>query len=242
MRHFAFLALLAAGIPGLAKADTQVQGVNPADLLTQFQFTGEYNRISSDVDQWLMVAKYDYKFANNPVGLNFELPIQGVIDTPFGSSRGHGDLFARIRYIRPMGRFQVGAAFEVVAPIGEKPLTGGRWQTNPGLLVVYPWNNRNITAYVHKRIYGYITDDASLPDINQYSNRILQIHIWPNGWFAQGDVSFLNDSRNGDDWIDARASVGKQLSASSRMQVELKKFFSDRDNDFALSVSYAIKM
>ncbi len=242
MRSLTLAPLLALGFCSVALAATPVEGVNPADLLTQIQFTSEYNRLSSDVDQWLLVAKYDYKLQGKPIGLNFEMPIQGVIDTPTGSMRGHGDLFARVRYIRPVGRWQLGAAFEVVAPIGEKPLTGGRWQTNPGVLAVYPWNDRNITAFVHKRNFGYISDDASMPDINQYTNRLLQIHIWPNGWFAQVDAQFWRDVRSAENWIDARVSLGRQLDARSRMQVEVKKLSGDRDSDYGVSLSYAIKM
>jgi hypothetical protein len=242
VRSILLFLLLATGVCAPARADTPVQGVNPADLLTQVQVTGEYSRISDEVDQWLLVAKYDYKFPGTSVGLNFELPLQGYLDTPFGTQRAHGDLFARARYIRPAGRWQLGAAFELVAPVGEAPLTAGRWQINPGFLAVYPWSQRNITALVHKRIYGYISDDAALPDINQYSNRVLQIHIWPSGWFAQADAQFWNDARNGDDWLDARVSLGKQLDARSRLQLELKRLSGDRENDYTVSVSYAVKL
>jgi hypothetical protein len=233
------LAVLATGP---AFANPPVEGVNPADLLTQVQLTGEYNRIGDGVEQWLLVAKYDYKLPGSPIGLNFELPVQGMLDTPGGGQRGHGDLFARVRYIRPLGRWQVGTAFEVVAPVGEAPLTGGRWQTNPGVLAVYPWNARNLTAFVHKRVYGYIDGDEAMADINQYSNRFLQIHIWPTGWFAQADAQFWRDARTGADWLDARVSLGRQLDARSRLQVELKRLSGDRENDFALSVAYAVKL
>lgn len=236
------LILVLAASFNVAAASPPVEGVNPADLLTQFQVTGEYNRISDDVDQWLLVGKFDYKLPNKPIGLNFEMPIQGVINTPNGSTRGHGDLFARVRYILPVGRWQLGAAFEVVAPIGEEPLTGGRWQTNPGVLAVYPWNERNITALVHKRVYGYISDDSGMPDINQYTNRVLQIYISPSGWYAQADAQFWRDARSGERWLDSRASIGRQLDARSRVQLELKRLTGDRDTDYGISVSYAIKM
>lgn len=230
-------------LPAIARAEgVKVEGVNPADMLTQVQVTGEYNRVDDDVDQWLLVAKYDYKFQGTPVGLNIELPVVSHLDGPGLSETGHGDLFVRGRYMTTRGRWSLGAAMEVVAPVGSDAFTGGRWQTNPAVLAVYAWNEQDITALVHKRVYGYIEGDDDAQDINQYQSRVIQIHIFPTGWFTQADLARWQDARTGDGWFDARVSLGKQLGPRSRLQGELKRLFGDRSNDVAFSLSYAIKL
>jgi hypothetical protein len=244
-RLTAALALLSAiALPAHAQEQeqTQVQGVNPADLLTQVQITGEYNRIDGDTDQWLLVGKYDYKIAGSNVGLNFELPMVISLDGPGYNANGHGDLFARARYVRTFGQWSFGGAFEVGAPIGSDAFSAGRWLTNPGALAVYAWDRSNITAVVHKRVFGYVNDDSSKPDVNQYQWRALQIHIFPTGWFAQGDVAHWNDILTNASWYDTRFSVGKQISATTRLQGEIKKLSGDLSNDWALSLSYAVKL
>jgi hypothetical protein len=226
----------------LAQAQTQVEGVNPADLLTQVQVTTEFNRLGDGVDQWTLVGKYDYRVAGTSLGLNFELPVYINLDGPGYTADGNGDLFARGRYINTVGQWSFGPAFEIVAPLGSDAFSSGRWQTNPAGLVVYAWNHFNITAGVHKRVFGYIEGDGDRSDINQYQWRLLQIRIWPSGWFAQADVAHWNDVLSDATWFDSRVSLGKQVSATTRMQVELKKLDGDLSNDFALSFSYALKL
>jgi hypothetical protein len=239
----ALLLVAAYAVPSQAAAqETKVEGVNPADLLTQVQFTGEYNRIDDGIDQWSLTGKYDYRIAGTSVGLNFELPAVISLDGTGFSANGHGDLFSRARYVRSVGQWSFGGALEVVVPIGSEAFSAGRWQTNPAALAVYAWDRSNISALVHKRVYGYIKDDSSKPDINQYQWRALQIHIFPTGWFAQGDVAHWNDILTNDRWYDTRFSLGKQVSARARVQGELKKLSGDRSNDWALSVSYAMKL
>jgi hypothetical protein len=234
------ITVLAAPLAGVAQ--TRVEGVNPADLLTQVQIGAEYNRIGDDADQWLFTGKFDYRFAGTPVGLNFEWPVHVRLDAPGAASNGHGDLFGRVRYIRSFGRWTAGASFEVVVPVGSDAFSGGRWQTNPGVLGVYAWDERNLTALVHKRIFGYLKGDDDVGDINQYQWRALQIHIWPSGWFGQVDVSRLRDTLGDRDWFDSRVSLGKQISAVARVTAEIKKLSGDVRNDYALSVSYAVKL
>lgn len=233
--------LLLAG-PSVAAAQTRVEGVNPADLLTQVQFGTEYNRIGDGADQWAFTGKFDYRFAGTAVGLNVEWPVHIRLDAPGASSNGHGDVFSRVRYIRSVGRWSLGGSFEVVAPWGSDAFSGGRWQTNPALLAVYAWDAQNLTALVHKRVYGYIEGDRDREDLNQYQWRALQIHIWPSGWFGQVDVARLRDVRGDAEWTDARLSLGKQVSATSRVSGELKKLSGDVSNDYALSVSWAMKL
>jgi hypothetical protein len=238
------LSLLAATLLPLAPlaAQTRVEGVNPADLLTQVQVTGEYNRVGDGIDRWTLVGKYDYRIPDTALGLNFELPVYTRLDAPGGGANGHGDFFMRGRYIQTSGRWSLGAAFELVAPWGSDAFSAGRWQTNPAVLGVYAWDQMNLTAGVHKRVFGYIDGDSELPDINQYQWRLIQIRIWPNGWFAQGDVAHWNDVLTDQSWFDVRASLGKQVSATSRIQAEIKKQSGDVENDYALSVSYAVKL
>jgi len=236
-----YILLLALGSSSVT-AQSRVEGVNPADLLTQVQVSGEYNRIDSDTDQWLLAGKYDYRFAGTPVGLNFELPVAISLDGQGFSSSGHGDLFSRARYVKTFGQWSFGAAFEVVVPLGSDDFSGGRWQTNPGALAVYAWDRSNITAVVHKRIFGYIEEDEAKPDINQYQWRALQIHIFPTGWFAQADTAYWQDTLSSRDWFDTRVSLGKQISARTRLQGEIKKLSGDVVNDWAISFAYAIKL
>lgn len=233
--------LLAVAAPTVV-AQNRVEGVNPADLLTQVQVGTEYNRLGDGADQWLFTGKFDYRFAGTPVGLNFEWPVHIRLDAPGASSNGHGDFFSRVRYIRSFGRWTAGGSFEVVAPWGSDAFSGGRWQTNPGLLAVYAWDEQNLTALVHKRILGYVEGDADVGDINQYQWRALQIRIWPSGWFGQFDVSRLRDTLGDRDWFDSRVSLGKQISATARVTAELKKLSGDVRNDYALGVSYATRL
>lgn len=233
-------ALLASPLPAMAQ--NRVEGVNPADLLTQVQFTADYNDLGNDISQWGITGKYDYKIKDTPVGLNFELPLFLHTSGPGFSESGNGDLFTRARYIRTVGRWSMGAAFEVVVPVGSDAFSGRRWQTNPAALAVYAWNQSNLTAVVHKRVYGYLSTDDDRPDINQYQWRALQIHIRPTGWFGQLDVSGWRDVIADQDWVDARFSIGKQVSATTRLQGELKRLMGDRENNWALSFSYATKL
>lgn len=228
--------------PPVLAADVKVEGVNPADMLTQLQVTGEYNRIDDDVDQWLLVAKYDYRVQGTPFGINVELPVAAHLSAPGSNVTGHGDLFARGRYVTTRGRWSFGGAIEVVAPVGSDAFSAGRWQTNPAVLAVYAWNAQDITAVVHKRVYGDIAGDDDAQDLNQYQSRVIQIHIFPSGWFTQADLARWQDARSGDGWFDARLSAGKQLGARTRLQGELKRQFGDRSNDIALSISYAFKL
>jgi hypothetical protein len=234
------LALLLAA--HVVCAQNRVEGVNPADLLTQVQVTTEYNRLGDGADQWLFIGKYDYRIPDTSVGLNFEMPLHIRLDGPGFADNGNGDLFSRVRYIRTFGRWSVGGAFEVVAPWGSDAFTGGRWQTNPAILAVHAWDAQNLTAMVHKRLFGYIEGDGDRGDINQSQWRVLQIRIWPSGWYAQGDVSRFEDVLDGRDWFDSRVSIGKQVSATARVSAELKKLSGDVSNDFALSVSYATRL
>lgn len=242
----AFLIVSVAAAVGMAppalKAQNRVEGVNPADLLTQVQVSADFNRIDDDTSQWSVAGKYDYRIAGTAVGLNFELPLAITLDGPGFRRSGHGDFFSRARYVRSFGRWSVGGAFEVVAPIGSDAFSSGRWQTNPAVLGVYAWDQSNLTALVHKRVFGYVEDDEAKPDINQYQWRALQIHIFPSGYFVQGDVAHWNDVRDGRDWFETRASIGKQVTARSRLQAELKKQSGDVRNDWAFSVSYATRL
>jgi hypothetical protein len=241
-KHAVFIVGVGLSSAVLAQTEVEVEGVNPADLLTQVQVTTEFNRIADDIDQWTLVGKYDYRVPNTSLGLNFELPVYINLDGPGYSANGNGDFFARGRYIKTVGQWSFGAAVELVAPWGSDSFSSGRWQTNPAALAVYAWDHFNITAGVHKRVFGYIEGDGDRSDINQYQWRFLQIHIWPTGWFAQADVAHWNDVLSDASWFDSRVSLGKQVSATTRMQVELKKLDGDVSNDFALSFSYAVKL
>jgi hypothetical protein len=232
---------LSLGLSCGAQAQAPVEGVNPADLLTQVQLAAEYNRIDGGSYQSAFAVKYDQSFAGLPVGINAELPLL-YLGTPFGDLSGHGDLFVRFRYVKKIGAWAIGAASEVVAPVGEPEFSSGRWQLNPAGLGVYAWDPFNISAVVHKRVYGYGSEDPAKADLNQYQWRFLQIHIWPTGWFAQADVSRWRDVRNEQGWNDLRFSVGKQLSATRRVQVELKKFSDSRENDLAINMAFSFKL
>jgi hypothetical protein len=223
-------------------ANNRVEGVNPADLLTQVQVGTEYNRIGDGVDQWVFTGKYDYRVPDTPAGLNFEWPMHIRLEGPGFSSSGHGDFFSRARYIRTLGRWSIGASFEVIAPWGSEAFSSGRWQTNPAALAVYAWGPQNLSALVHKRLFGYLEGDDEGGDINQYQWRAIQIHIWPSGWFAQADVSRFEDVLGDRDWFDSRISLGKQITATAKVTAELKKLEGDVSNDLAMSISYAVKL
>lgn len=236
------LAAALSAVSCTTLAQTRVEGVNPADLLTQVQLGTDFNDLGNGVSQWGVTAKYDYRVKDSLLGLNFELPLYLHTSGPGFSDSGHGDLFTRARYIRTFGRWSVGGSLEVVVPAGSDAFSGHRWQTNPGALAVYAWNPTNLTALVHKRVFGYLSTDDDRPDINQYQWRALQIHIRPTGWFGQLDVGGWRDVISDQDWVDARFSVGKQVSATARVQGEFKRLMGDRENDWALSISYAVKL
>jgi hypothetical protein len=229
-------------LPCTSFAQNRVEGVNPADLLTQIQFTSDFNDLGNGASQWGITGKYDYSFKGAPVGLNFELPLYLHASGPGFSDSGNGDLFTRGRYIRQMGRWSLGAAMEVVVPVGSDAFSARRWQTNPAVLAVYAWDQSNLTALVHKRVFGYLSTDDDRPDLNQYQWRAIQIHIRPTGWFGQIDLSGWRDVISDQDWLETRFSVGKQVSATARLQGEIKKLSGDRENNWALSVSYAVKL
>ena len=91
-------------------------------------------------------------------------------------------------------------------------------------------------------ILAEIEEDKSKPDINQYQWRALQIHIFPSGWFAQADTAYWQDTLSSRNRFDTRVSLGKQISARTRLQGEVKKLSGDVANDWAISVAYAVKL
>lgn len=210
--------------------DTGVKGVNPAELNDRADVI--VKAVNLPVGESIaVVAKYDMKLGNG-LGANLEMPVLSYVNTTGIDATGTGDLFARIRYVKPLSRqvFVLGA-LETVVPIASSDVHGtGKWQLNPAVGAVYMWNFKSFSAVLYKRFQSIAGDDDR-SDIHQNQVRALHTFVLGKGWYVTGDVKydFETVARN-EDWWTTEVELGKQLNARWASSLRLGKSYGDRKN------------
>lgn len=240
-RHIICLAAVLAASPLLAQdapnaadaaaTQTGVRGVNPAELNNRIDAIGKV--VNLPVGESLsLVGKYDMKLGAG-LGANFELPVLTHVNSSGINATGTGDLFTRLRYVRPVSKqiFLIGS-LEMVVPIASEPATGtGKWQLNPGFGGVYMWNQRSFSAAIYK-ISSSIAGDSARPNISTHMFRGLHTFVLNGGWYVTGDAKYeISTIGQNEDWVTTELELGRQFSPRWAASVRLGKAYGDRPND-----------
>ena len=233
---FVAATLLAAATAGTASAQ-EARGVNPADLDTRIDVIVKRVNLDPDGSTDVLTLKYDYKINDN-WGLNFELPAYTRLSVPGLSASGHGDLFARARWIVPQANGWIyGAAFEVVAPsASEDPLGTGRWQGNLGVLAVKPWSRSFLTAIVAKQ-YTSLGGDSDRAKFSNTEVRLVPVVMLSDGWALSGDLRQTWEHRSDTDWQRIEFTVNKQFTPQWAGSLGYTRDFGDKPDRGAIAAT-----
>lgn len=209
----------------------EVKGVNPADVLSRADLI--VKAVNLPVGESLvMVAKYDQKLGQG-LGANVELPIASYVNVGTASAFGIGDLFARIRYVKPLSRDIIAlASAEVAVPTATNDLLGtGKWQLNPGVGLVKIWSPKTFTALVYKHSFS-IAGDSARASINANSMRLVQTFVLNRGFYVTADARHeWTGTGPKENWTTGEFEVGKQFNAKFAASMRIGKAFGDRRND-----------
>lgn len=224
-----------AAAENLAEAESGgVRGVNPADILSRADLVVRVTNLGPG-ESIVAVAKYDQKLGEG-LGANVELPIASYIDVGPAEAFGIGDLFLRLRYVKPLSQSVIAlASAELVAPTATNDLLGtGKWQLNPGGGLVKVWSPKMFTALVYKHSFSIAGDDARA-EINTNSARVVHSFILDRGYYITLDGRHEWQSAGiNQNWTTTEFEVGRQFSASFAASMRISKAYGDRPNDGAL--------
>lgn len=214
----------------------EIRGVNPADIDSRVDLI--YKRInlhpSGATDVW--TAKYDQKL-NNQWGLNFEFPFSSQLSVPGASASGNGDLFARARWIVPVGAMTYGLSFETVLPVASDDVLGtGRYQLNFAALAVKPWSRSFLTAVAIKQTTS-LGGDGHRDEFSNTDIRFVPVVILSDGWAVTGEIRQTWEHRSNLSWQRAEATLNKQITAQWAGSVSYGRDFGDKKDDGAISVA-----
>lgn len=222
----------------LAAAESgEVRGVNPADILSRADLVVKVTNLEQG-EAFVAVAKYDQKLGEG-LGANVELPVASYINVGAADAFGMGDLFMRLRYVKPLSQSVIAlASAELVAPTATNDLLGtGKWQLNPGGGLVKIWSPKLFTAAVYKHSFSIAGED-NRADINTNSARLIHSFILDRGYY------FTLDGRHewqtagvNEDWSTTEIEVGRQFSARFAASMRFGKAFGDRANDGAVEIN-----
>lgn len=224
-------------LSAMASAHAQeVRGVNPAEIDSRADLI--YKRINlhpSGVTE-IWTAKYDYKL-NTQWGLNFELPVASKLSVLGVSVSGGGDLFARARWIVPVGSMTYGLSFETVLPIASDDALGtGRYQLNFAALAVKPWSSSFLTAVALKQTTS-LGGDGHRDEFSNTDIRLVPVVILSNGWAITGEIRQTWEHRSNLSWQRAEATLNKQFSAQWAGSVSYGRDFGDKKDEGAISLA-----
>lgn len=228
---------LAAATPAAAAEDNEVKGVNPADILNRADVI--VKAVNLPVGESLVsVLKFDKKLGDG-FGGNVELPVASYVNVGAADDFGVGDLFLRVRYVRPLSARVIGLiSAEAVAPVAGGPLLGtGKWQLNPAGGVVYLWSQKAFTAVVYKHSFSIAGKD-SRPDIDVNQVRALQTFLLRRGFYLTFDARHEWQTRGpNEQWTTTEFEIGRQFSARWAGSVRIGKAYGDRKNDGAIELN-----
>lgn len=227
----------AAEAAAAAAESDEVRGVNPADILSRADLVVKVVNLEPG-ESITAVAKYDQKLGEG-LGANVELPIASYVNVGAADAFGIGDLFMRVRFVKPLSQTVIAlASAELVAPTATNDLLGtGKWQLNPGAGAVKVWSPKMFTAAVYKHSFSIAGDDARA-EINTNSARLIHSFILDKGYYLTLDGRHeWQTSGVNQDWSTAEFEVGRQFSAGLAASIRFGKAFGDRPNDGSIEMN-----
>jgi hypothetical protein len=220
-----------------AVGESEVKGVNPADILNRADAIIKVINLE-DGESVIGTLKYDKKLGNG-FGANFEFPVAAYINVGQANAFGVGDFFSRLRYVRPLSKKVFGLlSLELVAPTASSPLLGlGKWQINPAAGLVYMWSQRTFTTGLYKHAFS-VAGDPARPDLSVNQVRGLQTVILDRGYYVTLDVRHEWQTRGlVESWTTTDLEVGRQFSARWAGSIRIGKGFGDRRNAGTLELN-----
>ncbi len=237
-------------LPAAASEEIKARGVNPAENDTRADVLLKHNWLTNRSSIFTTTWKFDYRVTPE-IGFNIEFPVVGHFRSPSPapgipglSDTGVGDVFARVRYIVPigvgaLGATSVGAAVEGVFPTAsEKTLGGGTYQVNVTGLVVQAWSPTLITAFVAKATQSVHALDQRR-SVQENTLRVVQAIILPRGMFATLDGRYNWETLNQRDrWWETQVEFGMMLDARTAASVSYARKFGDREDRGAVTAAF----
>jgi hypothetical protein len=214
MRRGFLCMLLSIGIGGAADAQGYAKGVVPSDNLTRADAAlGWFGFDAGDESLTALLLAYEHRLTENWAVGAFLTPLAYLDDEDSGSGDfGMGDLGVRGRFIEAEGDLHLGASLTMAGSSGALSAIGkNRFRVVPAALVVRPWSEEDFTALEAAWLEWVDRGDYA-------ALSLAQGHLFPNGWFVVGEVSYRTGGS--DDGIAIGVEAGKQLD--ERWQVALR--------------------
>jgi hypothetical protein len=236
----ALLALCAAPVAAQTASGgdgSEVKGINPADVLNRADVITKIVNLPTG-ESVTLVGKYDMKLGQG-LGASFELPVLSHVNVGVADATGIGDLFARVRFVRPLSRDWIGlVSLEGVAPTASNALLGtGKWMVNPAAGVVKLWGRKAFTVALYKHSFSVAGKD-NRPDISVNQLRALQSFVLDRGWYVTFDGKHEWQTRGTDEsWTTGEFEVGRQFSARWAASARIGKSWGDRRTDGTLELN-----
>jgi hypothetical protein len=249
----AAVLLMGAMLPigSMAQAEElKARGVNPAENDTRIDLIFKHNWLNNRASIFTSTLKFDYRISPE-VGFNVEMPVLGHFRSasPAPGIRGLndtgvGDVFARLRYITPigvtaLGATSIGGAVEAVFPTAsERTLGSGVYQLNATALLVQAWSATAITAFVVKAAQS-VEERHGRPRMQENTARIVQAFILPRGMFVTLDGRYNWETINRRDvWWEGQVEFGMMLDARTAASVALSRKWGDREDRGAVALTF----
>lgn len=229
------LAVPVAGFFGPLHAQ-QARGVNPAEIDSRFDLIVKTVNLEATGSVSSATLKYDQKLSDN-WGLNFEFPVHSRLSTAGSKTTGHGDLFARARWIMPAGTWTYGASVESVLPTANKEALGtGRYQLNVSGLVVKAFSSSFLAAAVLKQTTS-LGGERERAKISNTEVRLVPVLILDGGWAVTGELRHTWEHRSDLNWQRAEIVLNKQFTQHWAGSVGVGRDFGDRKDRGAMSLA-----
>lgn len=245
----AFVAL-AVGSARARAEEVKARGVNPAENDTRVDVILKHNWLTNRASIFTTTLKFDYRVTSE-LGLNVEFPVLGHFRSPSPApgfrglnDTGVGDVFARLRYIVPVGTSpwgatSLGGAVEAVLPTAsERTLGSGTYQVNVSALAVQAWSPTLITAFIGKAAQS-VEELRGRRAVQENTLRIVQAFILPRGMFVTLDGKYNWETINRRDvWWEGGVEFGMMLDARSSASIALARKWGDREDRGAVTLAY----
>ncbi len=183
-----------------------------------------------------LILKYDQKLTPS-FAINLELPAHIHLVTPWFSASGHGDFFARVRWIVSQGAWMHGAAVEVVLPVASEDALGtGRGQLNASGIVIRVFSPSFLTAVVLKQVTS-VGGDADREAFSNTEVRLIPEWLMADGYAMMGEWRHTMEHRSDKHWQRAEASLIKRFDRNWAVQIGYSRDFGARPDRGSLFVS-----
>lgn len=193
-------------------------------------------RVSPEGEADNLILKYDQKLT--PIfAINIEWPAHVNLVTPWFSTSGHGDFFARARWIVPHGAWMHGAAVEVVLPVASDDALGmGRGQLNASGILIRVFSPSFLTALVLKRVSSVGGDENRL-GFNNTEIRVIPEWLLADGYAMMGEWRYTEEHRTDSRWQRAEVLLIKRFDRNWAAQIGYSRDVGDRPDRGSFFVS-----